>query len=536
MAFREHPAAPLSALGGDTGLHQVEVGGRKILLARRGEDVFAMGALCPHAQAPLVEGAVCGHRIVCPWHQSVFDLRDGRLLEPPALDGLPSYPVRVADGQVFVTLSDEDDPPPTPPASVPSLGDQATVAIIGAGAAGQAAAEALRAEGFGGRVVMIGREEFPPYDRTNLSKMFLSGQAERDQLPLRPDADAFFASLGVDRRVGVVTRLDAPAKTLAFADGSTLRYTGALLAAGAEPTRLDVPGADLEGVHVLRTLADAEAILARAERAKRAVVIGASFIGLEAASALRERKLAVTVIAPEGEPFAKILGEQVGRSLRAWHEEHGVEFRLGAEVAAIEGEGAVAAVRLKDGTRIEADLVVVGIGVRPATDFVHGVSRAKDGGIEVDERLHAGHNLYVAGDAATFPLPFLGEGQLVRIEHWRVAMQHGRLAARNLAGRTRTLEESGFVPYFWTYHFGRRYNYVGHAEKLDEIILEGDPEKPPFLAHYVRGGKLRATFGFGREADMAALHELLRLGQAAPAEKLRAGPVAHAREAAELLS
>ena len=137
MASREHLAAPLSAFGGDTPLHEVELGGKKILLARRGDDVFAVGARCPHAQAPLVEGAVCGHRLVCPWHQSVFDLRDGRLLEPPALDGLPSYPVRVADGQVFVTLSEEDDPPPTPPASVASLGDPATGALIGAGAAGR---------------------------------------------------------------------------------------------------------------------------------------------------------------------------------------------------------------------------------------------------------------------------------------------------------------------------------------------------------------------------------------------------------------
>ena len=536
MAIREHSAAPLSALGGETGLHQVEIAGKKILLARRGEDVFAVGALCPHAQAPLIEGAVCGHRIVCPWHQSVFDLRDGRLIEPPALDGLPSYPVRVEDGQVFVTLDDEDDPPPTPPASVPSLGDLATVAIIGSGAAGQAAAEALRAEGFGGRVVLIGQEEFPPYDRTNLSKMFLSGQAERENLPLRSEGDDFFAAMGIERKIGTVTRLDAPAKTLTFADGTTLAYAGALLATGAAPIRLDVPGADLEGVHVLRTLADAEAIVARASEAKRVVVVGASFIGLEAASALRERKLAVTVVAPESEPLEKILGEQVGRSLRRLHEKNGVEFRLGTEVAEIEGVGAVAAVRLKDGARIEADLVVVGIGVRPATDFVHGIERTRDGGVPVDGRLHAGHNLYVAGDVAAFPPPGAAEGDgPVRIEHWRVAMQHGRLAARNLAGRSTSLEKAGFVPYFWTYHFGCRYNYVGHVEKWDEIIFEGDPEKPPFLAHYIQGGRLRATFGFGREADVAALHELLRLGQSPTAAELRAGPACHVKRAASLV-
>ena len=526
MPDQEFRVVPVADLPPAPGLHPFEVAGVKLLLVRLPDGLHAVDALCPHAQAPLAEGALCGRRLVCPWHHSVFDVTDGALLDPPALDGLRAYPVRVEAGHVFVTLPEKPAEPPrvSDPAAAPGPGK--TVVVIGAGAAGQAAAEALRGEGFAGRLVLIGREDDPPYDRTNLSKHFLTGDAGEDKLPLRPAG--FLEGLNVERMVKTVASLDAPEKTLRFADGSTLRYDGGLLAAGSLPKTLDVPGADLPGVWILRTVADARRLVAAtADQHKRVAVIGASFIGLEVVSSLRQRGLEVSVISPVRIPFEQQLGRAVGESLQRLHEQKGVRFHLGEEVVRLTGDAnGIRAIHLKSGGVVPADIVVVGVGVRPATDFVHGVEFAADGGVRVDEHLHAGHDLYAAGDLAEFPLVQpAGQNQRARIEHWRVAQQHARLAARNLAaGEPRfTLADEGFVPFFWTFHFGQRLNYVGHASGEDEVILDGDPRQPPFLAYYLRDGKVIAAAGTGRDTDLAAIHELLRTGKAPSAAQLRQG-------------
>ncbi len=527
MSDREFSVARLTDLPPVPGMHPVEAEGVKLLLVRLADGLYAVDALCPHAQAPLAEGALCGSRLVCPWHQSVFDVTNGTLLEPPALDGLRRYPVRVADGEIFVSWSDT----PTEPARVPrgahvSPNAGQTVAIIGAGAAGQAAAEALRAEGFGGRVMLIGPEDFPPYDRTNLSKHFLTGDAGEDKLPLRPGG--FLTSLQVERVVKTVVELSAPERELRFGDGPSLRYDGALLVTGGVPKPLDVPGAELPNVWTLRNVDDARKLVAAvADKSRRVVVIGASFIGLEVASSLRQRGLAVTVISPQKVPLQKPLGAAVGDSLRALHERNGTRFHLGEGVARLTGDAAgVRAVHLRSGGRVAADIVVAGLGVRPATGFVRGVELAEDGGVVVDEFLHAGHGLYAAGDLAAFPLPHAGTGsERVRIEHWRVAQQHARIAARNLAAGkpAKALADDGFVPFFWTFHFGERLNYVGHATGDDEVILDGDPRQPPFMAYYARAGKVLAAAGTHRDADLAAMHELLRTGRAPGVEDVRRG-------------
>ena len=527
MPDQEHLVASLSDLPPAPCLHPVEAAGVKLLLVRLSAGLHAVAALCPHAQAPLAEGALCGNRLVCPWHHSVFDVTDGALLDPPALDGLHTYRVRVEADRIFATLSEKPaEPPRVPRPAASSTARGGTVAVIGAGAAGQAAAEALRSEGFAGRVVLIGREDDLPYDRTNLSKHFLTGNADEDKLPLRPPG--FLEGLNVERLIKTVTSLDAPAKTLRFADGSTLRYDGALLAAGSVPKTLDVPGADLPGVWTLRTVSDARRILeAVADKRKRVAVIGASFIGLEVASSLRQRGLEVAVISTVEIPFERQLGRAVGGSLRRLHEENGVRFHLGEEVVRLTGDaGGVREIHLRSGVFVAAEVVVVGVGVRPATDFVGGVELTADGGLVVDKHLHAGHGLYAAGDLADFPLvhPVGGEKR-ARIEHWRVAQQHARLAARNLAVGTPqfTLADEGFVPFFWTFHFGQRLNYVGHASGHDEVIVDGDPGKPPFLAYYVRDGAVIAAAGTHRDSDLAALHELLRLGKTPSPERLRQG-------------
>ena len=525
MPDQEFLVASLADLPPAPCLHPVGAGGVKLLLVRLPEGLHAVEALCPHAQAPLAEGALCGRRLVCPWHHSVFDVADGALLDPPALDGLHTYPVRVEAGHVFVTLPEKLSEPPrvSHPATAASGRDR-TVAVIGAGAAGEAAVEALRSEGFDGRVVLIGREQEPPYDRTNLSKHFLTGDAGEDKLPLRPPG--FLAGLNVERMVKTVRSLDVPARTVRFSDGSDLRYDGALLAAGSVPKNLDVPGADLPGVGTLRTLADARRLLgAVAGKGKRVAVLGASFIGLEVVSSLRQRGLEVAVVSPVEIPFERQLGRAVGESLRRLHEKNGVRFHLGEEVVRLTGDaGGVREIHLKSGGVVAAEIVVVGIGVRPATDFVRGVELAEDGGLAVDEHLHAGHGLYAAGDLANFPLVHHSGGERrARIEHWRVAQQHARLAARNLAvGEPQfTLADDGFVPFFWTFHFGQRLNYVGHAGGDDEVILDGDPRQPPFLAYYLRDDQVIAAAGTHRDADLAAMHELLRTGKTPSLERLR---------------
>lgn len=522
MSAAEHFLVKAAELPKPPFLRAFDVGGTKILLAHSAGRLFAVGALCPHAKAPLVEGAVCGTRLVCPWHQSVFNLRDGSMLEPPSLDGLPSYPVLERDGEIFVQL----EPSGQPPAPSPATLDQKTVAIIGAGAAGEAAAEALRAAGFEGRVILIGPEKHAPYDRTNLSKHFLTGHAGLQQLPLRDDPD-FLAARGIERRQGTVTRLDVAGKRLTFADGRSLVYDAAILATGGVPVPLNVPGADLPEVCLLRNVEDAQRIVRLAEgEGKSAVVIGGSFISLEVASSLAQRGVQVTVVARQATPLENVLGPEVGRSIQRLHEQNGVHFYPGQNVARIErhGDGSLA-VTLDSGECLSADFVVAGLGVRPNTGFVEGLTLTDEGGISVDATLHAGHDLYAVGDLAVFPFEAADTSKLLRIEHWRVAQQHARLAAHNVARprARKTLSSAGFVPFFWTFNFGQRLNYVGHAEPWDEVIFDGDPNQPPFLVYYLKDGVTQAAAGVWRDADLAALHELLRVGSAPVENALRAG-------------
>ena len=519
----EHRIARLSELAAAPSMKPVEAAGTKILLVRLADGLHAVSGLCPHAQAPLHEGALCGTRLVCPWHQSVFDVTSGSLLEPPSLDGLARYPVRCDGDEVIVTL-----PPPAPrPAGRPA-GEQRdrTVLIVGAGAAGQAAAETLRAEGCDKRVIMVGPEPDAPYDRTNLSKHFLSGQAQRDALPLRRDP-AFFERLGVERRVDTVVALDARRKTATLGSGETLSYQAAILATGGAPKVLPVPGADGPRVCLLRSVADAERVLSLLPgTGGRVVVIGGSFIALEAAASLTQRGTKVTVLSPTEIPFEKQLGREIGRSIRRLHERNGVRFLPSTKAASFQEAGNAVSVTLENAGQIVADAVVVGIGVRPATEFVEGVRRDPAGGVLVDEYLQAADGLYAVGDIASFPWPGDGADRRIRIEHWRVAQQHAALAARNIAraGNRVTLAQSGFVPFFWTFHFGQRMNYVGHAERWDEIVFDGDAEQPPFIAYFLREGQTVAAAGTHRDADLAAMHELLRLGKAPRAQQLRESP------------
>ncbi|GAA0602978.1 FAD-dependent oxidoreductase [Craurococcus roseus] len=478
---------------------RVGIGEEKILLVRDGGAVRAYAATCPHAGAPLDEGAVCGGRIVCPWHKGAFRVSDGALLEPPALDGLSRYPVRVDEsGAVLVS------PGKIPPERPREAPDARAMVVVGAGAAGAAAAAALREFGFGGRVVLVGREPGLPYDRTSLSKFVVSGEMAPGEVPpLLPPG--FFEERRIERIEAEAVRLDAPARRVHLNDGRALPYDAALIATGGVPKRLGVPGADLPGVFVLRDRPDAAAILAAAPEGARAVVLGAGFIGLEAASALRKRKVDVTVVSPETAPFGKQFGPRLGAVFKGLHEANGVAFRPGAQASRLEGADRVEAVVLEDGTRLQADLVLAGVGVRPATGFVQGLALAEDGGIPVDAGMRAADGLYAAGDVALFPLP--GGGKPTRIEHWRVAQQHARVAARNMLGGGGRYDG---VPYFWTYHFGKRFDYLGHATEWDDVVVEGDTAEHAFVAFLVKEGRVVGVLGCQRERETAALSEGMR--------------------------
>jgi NADPH-dependent 2,4-dienoyl-CoA reductase/sulfur reductase-like enzyme/nitrite reductase/ring-hydroxylating ferredoxin subunit len=488
--------ARLQDLAEDRGL-RVTLDDHDILLVRSGDDVQAFQADCPHAGAPLEQGAICQGRLVCPWHKAVFRLSDGALIEPPALAALTRYPVQVTpEGNVLVSPEAYGFENPSPD------GDRRTVAIIGAGAAGTAGAVALRERGFGGTILLIGQEAGVPYDRTALSKFVLAGQMPPDQVPpLVPEAE--LTAQTIRQVVGRVERLDVAGRRVQMADGSAHGYDMALVATGGAPRRLDLPGADLAGVHVLRALDDAARILAEIRPGARVVILGASFIGLEVASALRAQDVQVAVVSPDEVPFARQFGPEIGGMFRDLHTAHGVAWHLPGQAARLEGEGRVRRVVLEDGTTLPADLVILGVGVRPATDFIRGLELAEDGGIPVDAGMRAAEGLYAAGDIARFPL---GATE-VRIEHWRVAQQQARIAAHNMLGGDDRYEG---VPFFWTYHYGDRFEYLGHASEWDEVVVEGDLRGRTFVALLVRQGMVAVVIACQRERVTAVLAERMR--------------------------
>jgi NADPH-dependent 2,4-dienoyl-CoA reductase/sulfur reductase-like enzyme/nitrite reductase/ring-hydroxylating ferredoxin subunit len=542
----QHDAAALTDLP-DGGMKSVEAGSEKILLIRDRQTVHAIGATCPHAGAPLEQGVRNGDRIVCPWHKATFCIRTGALLEPPAVDRIPSYQARIEGQRILVSIP--PDQPPAPGADQPAPGaapdepapgaapdepapgaapDRRVFAIIGAGAAGALAAQTLREAGFNGRIVMLDRHNRVPYDRTVLSKYFLSGESNAEKSPLQ--SQAYYRQHRIERRTAEVTALDAAQKRIECADGFTLTYDAALLATGAAPSLPKLPGAHLRNVFLLRSREDADAILAQAERSERAVVLGASFIGMEVAASLRERGLEVTVVGKETAPFEQQLGARIGNVFVSLHRKRGVSFRLGQEISGLEGDGRVQTVRLADGERLEADLVVIGFGVRPVTGYLLGIALNPDGSVPVDATLRAADGLYAAGDIARFPLQ--GDGPPIRVEHWRVAEQHGRIAGLNMAAPGEAPGEAqaaryDAVPVFWTIQYLKRLDYIGHATDWDDIIVHGDLEKPEFLAYYVKDGVVIAAAGLDRDQDTAALIELFNQRRAWTPEALGSAPSRH---------
>ncbi|MCC7286347.1 MAG: FAD-dependent oxidoreductase [Burkholderiaceae bacterium] len=459
--------------------------GEAALLARRGDELFAIGATCTHYGGPLAEGLLVGDTVRCPWHHACFSLRSGEALRAPALNAVSCWHVERRDGKAFVGAKIEPPKRAAAPARAPQ-----SVVIVGGGAAGQAAAETLRREGFAGRLTMLSSDASAPVDRPNLSKNYLAGTAPEDWIPLRPSE--FYRDQGIELKLGArVEAIEPTARQVVLTDGSRHGWDALLLATGAEPIRLDLPGATLPHVHLLRTLADSRALVAAAKPGARAVVVGSSFIGLEVAASLRARDVAVQVVSLDAVPMIRVLGDEVGSSVRRLHEQHGVVFHLGTAPTAIDAR----AVTLRDGTKLEADFVVIGVGVRPAIALAQAAGLTIDHGVSVDEYLQtSAPGIYAAGDIARWP--DRGSGQRIRVEHWVVAQRQGRTAARNMLGAR---ERFDAVPFFWTEQYDFVLAYVGHAERFDRVQIDGDLAARDCTVSYFAGDRRLAVATVGRD-------------------------------------
>ncbi|HEV8599946.1 MAG TPA: FAD-dependent oxidoreductase [Gemmatimonadales bacterium] len=467
--------------------------GEPVLLARVGDDYYAIGATCTHYGGPLAEGVIDGATVRCPWHHACFSLKSGEPLRAPALSPVPCWQVEQSGDRLRVAGKVERDAlaPVAPLPRGPETPRE--IAIIGAGAAGASAAEMLRRSGFDGRVVVIDGDSDSPYDRPNLSKDYLAGNAPEEWIPLRP------AGYYAERRIELIraraTRLSLAARTVDLdgAGHAPVHYDALLLAPGAEPVRLPLAGGNGRHVHYLRSLADSREIIAAAKRAKHAVVIGGSFIGLEVAASLRARGLAVDLVAPETLPLERVLGAELGRFIKALHEEKGVVFHLEHRPERIERDAVV----LDDGTRLRADLVVIGVGVKPRLELAEQAGIAIDRGVVVNEYLEtSAPGVFAAGDLARWPDPHSGER--IRVEHWVVAERMGQAAARNILGAQEPFTQ---VPFFWSAHYDVSINYVGHAERWDSIRVEGSAEQRDVAVRFERGGKTLALATIFRDQE-----------------------------------
>jgi len=478
-----------------TGVLAGHVDGVAVLLARLEDGAHAVSGTCTHYGAALAEGLVVGDEIHCPWHHACFSLRTGAALRAPAFAPLARWTTEVVGDTVFVRGEDATPAPTRPrPRDAPER-----IVIIGGGAAGFAAAERLRTLGYDGALTMLSADDSAPCDRPNLSKDFLAGTAPEDWIPLQ--GPEFYADRNIELRLRCDVIEIQPAKhQLATANGERIRYDRLLIATGAEPRVLSTPGFDLPNVFTLRSLSDARAIIAACANAKTVALVGAGFIGMEAAAALRARGLAVHVVAPDAIPMERVLGPELGGFVTELHRDNGVVFHLQATAKAFDGRSLL----LQDGTRVDADIVIVGAGVSPRTQLAAAAGMQVDDGIVVDAHLQTTlPDHYAAGDVARYP----HDGGLVRVEHWVHAQRQGQAAAANLLGARQVFTD---VPFFWTHQYDLELRYTGHGKDWDEVRADGALSERDYMARLYRKGRLVAAVSVGRDVGNleteAALH------------------------------
>jgi len=473
------------------------IDGSPVLLVRMDDGIHAVSGVCTHYGAPLADGLVVDDEIRCPWHHACFSLRTGAALRAPAFAALATWRVEIVGETVFVR-GEETVVRPARPCAAPS--QPGRIVIIGGGAAGFAAAERLRELGYCGTLSMLSADASAPYDRPNLSKDYLAGTAAEDWIPLQ--GPEFYADRQIDLRLGCeVTAIDTGARQVLTGSGERLAYDALLIATGAEPRRLPMPGFDLPNVFLLRSLADARAIVEASKGAASVALVGAGFIGMEAAAALRARGLRVHVVAPEDVPMERALGREVGGFITALHQEQGVVFHLRSVAKDFDGK----VLTLGDGTRVAADLLIVGAGVTPRTELAAAAGLAVQDGILVDSNLQtsvAGH--FAAGDVARYRYG----ADLVRVEHWVHAQRQGQAAAANMLGAGQAFTD---VPFFWTHHYGLDLRYTGYAGGWDEVRIDGRLSKQDFTARFFRAGILVAAASVGRDLENLSIEATLQV-------------------------
>jgi len=469
----------------DGGMVAGQLSGEDMLLARRGDEFFAIGAFCTHYHGPLADGLMVGDTVRCPWHHACFSLRTGEALRAPALDPLARWKVEKVGNKIFVGEKLDEPGPKPAPSSAPS-----SVVIVGGGAAGLAASDMLRREGYQGPITIISADEAPPADRPNLSKDYLAGTASEDWIPLRPPD--FYKDRKIDLVLGSrVASLNVKQKQVKLENGKTYNYGALLLVTGADPVKLPIEGATESQLHYVRTLADSKLIISKAVSAKRVVVVGSSFIGLEVAASLRTRGIEVHIVSPDKQPLERVMGPEVGKFVRGLHESHGVVFHLGETISRVQGR----VVTLSGGSKLDADFLVLGVGVRPALSLAEQAGLTVDRGVIVNEYLETSvPGVFAAGDIARWPDPHSGER--IRVEHWVVAERQGQVAAKNILGQR---ERYDAVPFFWSQNYDVAINYVGHAKKWDTIEIDGNLESRDATVTYKKDGRTLAVVTIFRD-------------------------------------
>lgn len=493
------------------GMKAFELDGQKVLVVHHQGQLSAIGSKCSHYGAPLEKGSLCEGRVRCPFHGACFSVTTGDIEDFPGLDSIPTYDIEVAEGQVKVrakkslltsgkrikTMAKRD---PENPASY---------VIIGGGGAGASCAETLRQEGFTGRVILINQESNLPYDRPKLSKLM---DSTPDKLKLR--SEDFYEDGDIEVLLGVsADGVSTEEKVVHLSTGDKVSYDKLFIATGGKPRRLDIPGGQLPEVFVVRSPEDANAVAAAAAQ-KRVVVVGTSFIGMEAAAymASNDRAASVTVIGSSSVPFENSLGQVVGKRIQEMFEEKGVKFVNQAGVVEFtETDGKLSGVSLNSGETVEADMVVLGVGVVPNTEFLasSSIPRNERGYIPVTETLETSvPGVFCGGDIAAYPL-FLEDGEQVAIGHWQVALGHGHTAALNMTGQSVPFKS---VPFFWTMFLGKSIRYTGYG-KYDDVIIGGDLDSLSFIAYYCRGEKVVAVASLGRDPAAANYADMLQQGK-----------------------
>ncbi|KAL0487516.1 hypothetical protein AKO1_008636 [Acrasis kona] len=517
----------------DGGLLEVSIGENKILLSKvKGGDIHATSAKCTHYGAPLSKGVLTPEgRLICPWHGACFKVQTGDIEDAPALNALKTFKVTVEGEDVFVTAEDEDlkDTHRKPSYQCKSASKQEKhVVIAGGGCGAVGAIEGLRLFGYDGKITVLSKEPYLPIDRTKLSKELTTNP---EKILLRSEQD--YKDLDVNIQLNeVVKSVDSNAKTVQTESGKSISYTSLILSTGGTPKKLPLDGFDLENIFVVRSISDTKQITEAVNidpSPKNIVIVGTSFIGIEVATCLsKEKKHKVTCVGMDSVPFESILGERVGKFLQKLQESNGVEFYLKADIKHAEPSEQdakkVGAIRLKDGSIIPADVVVLGVGVTPETSYLKNNSQFtlnKDSSLCVDQymKVKGVENVYAIGDIAKYP-NHQEQGAEVRVEHWDVAMNHGRTAALDICQQSQKFTN---VPYFWSAQ-GQQLRYCGNTnEGYDDVVIQGDVDQKAFAAFYTRDQRVVAVFSTNYDPVVSKSSELIRVGKMPSKKELEGG-------------